>query len=128
MPRKSFAGLTSEGDQLLVTIAANQADLAFLEEPRSQLSRALEVAKVASIRQDTFKAQFQQSTRDLEKSLSEARELITRLRNGVRTQYGLRAEKLAEFGMQPRRSPAKAKAKQKPDPVPQPAPASQATE
>ena len=54
--------------------------------------------------------------------MADAQELVTRLRNGIRTKYGLRSEKLTEFGMQPRRFPGK-KAKVKPAPVPQPAPA-----
>jgi hypothetical protein len=114
------------GDHLVVTIQANSAELAHLEEARLQLSSLMEGAKAASVRQDTVRALFLQSTRDLEKAMVDTREVITRLRNGIRNQYGLRSEKLAEFGMQPRRAPAR-KAKQKPAPVPQPAPASVTT-
>jgi hypothetical protein len=127
MPNTSYAALISEGEHLLVTTEANAADLAFLDAPRLQLQAALEEAKAASVRQASFKAQFQQATRDLEKSLADSRELITRLRNGVRTQYGLRQEKLAEFGLQPRRKRV-AKPKTKPPetgPTPPPAPTNQ---
>ena len=122
MPRTSFAALMGEGDHLLVTVQVNNAELAHLQEARSQLSANMDVARAASVRQDTAKALVQQATRDLEKSMVDTRELITRLRNGIRTQYGLRSEKLTEFGMQPRRAPVR-KAKTKPAPVPQPAPA-----
>lgn len=122
MPRDSFAALMGTGEHLLATIQANSADLAQLEETRVQLSTTMDVAKAASVRQDTVKALVQQATRDLEKAMSDTRELITRLRNGIRTRYGLRSEKLTEFGMQPRRAPVR-KAKEKPAPVPQPAPA-----
>jgi hypothetical protein len=126
MPNTSFAGLISEGEHLLVTTEANAADLAFLEGPRSQLQAALEGAKAASVRQAAFKAQFQQATRDLEKYLSESRDLMTRLRNGVRTQYGLKQEKLAEFGLQPRRKRAPKTTKPpETDPTPPPAPTNQ---
>jgi predicted RNA-binding Zn ribbon-like protein len=124
MPKATFANVMTTGEQLLVSIEANKTDLAHLEEQRSELSKAIEGAKAASVQQDAFRAQFQQSTRDMEKFMSDVRELTTRLRNGVRTKYGLRSEKLAEFGMQPRRAPAKSRAKEKPAPVPQPAPAS----
>jgi t-SNARE complex subunit (syntaxin) len=124
MPKTTFANVMNTGEQLLVSIEVNKTDLAHLEEQRSQLSKAIEGAKAASIQQDAFRAQFQQSTRDMEKFVSDAQELITRLRNGVRTQYGLRSEKLTEFGMQPRRAPTRSRAKEKPAPVPQPAPAS----
>ena len=122
MPRDTFAALMGAGDHLLVSVQANSADLAHLEETRLQLGSSMDVAKTVSIRQDAAKALVQQSTRDLEKAMADTQELVTRLRNGVRTQYGLRSEKLTEFGMQPRRAPVR-KAKQKPAPVPQPAPA-----
>jgi hypothetical protein len=122
MPRDTFLALMGTGDHLLVTIQANSADLAHLEETRLQLATSIDVARAVSVRHDTAKALVQQATRDLEKSMADTQELVTRLRNGVRTQYGLRSEKLTEFGMQPRRTPVR-KAKEKPAPVPQPAPA-----
>ena len=122
MPRDSFAALMGQGDHLLVTVQANSADLAHLEETRLQLATTMDAARAASVHQDTVRALFQQSTRDLEKTMADARELITRLRNGIRTKYGLRSEKMTEFGMQPRRVPVR-KAKQKPAPVAQPVPA-----
>ncbi len=51
--------------------------------------------------------------------MKEGRELATRVRNGIRTQYGLKGEKLTEFGLKPRRKPQK---KAKPGPVAQPIP------
>lgn len=125
MPRESFAALMGTGEHLLVTVQANSADLAHLEETRLQLAGAMDVAKAASVRQDAAKALVQQATRDLEKAMAETRELITRLRNGIRTKYGLRSEKMTEFGMSPRRAPVRKpkEVKEKPAPVPQPAPA-----
>jgi hypothetical protein len=120
MPRDTFAALMGAGDHLLVTVQANGADLAHLDEARLQLAVSMEVAKAVSVRQDTVRSLFQQATRDLDKAMADTQELVTRLRNGIRTKYGLRSEKLTEFGMQPRRAPVR-KAKQKPAPVPQPA-------
>ena len=122
MPRDTFAALMGTGDHLLTTVQANSADLAHLEETRLQLAGSMDLARAVSVRQDTAKALVQQATRDLEKAMADTQELVTRLRNGVRTQYGLRSEKLTEFGMQPRRAPVR-KAKEKAAPVPQPAPA-----
>ena len=122
MPKQAHSDETSEWDHLSTTVDVNKADLACMEPKRRQLATARDVAKAAMIRQDAFKAQVQQATRDLEKAMSEGRELATRLRNGIRTQYGLRGEKLAEFGLKPRRKPQKVKQKAKPGPVVQPAP------
>ena len=120
MSKTSYAEVLTEWEQLLVTVEKNLADLPFLEEALVQLRPLFEGAKEARIRQKALKAQLQQATRDLEQFLALGLELATRLRNGIRTQYGLKGEKLTEFGLQPRRTPQKAK----PEPVPQPAPAS----
>lgn len=118
MPKTSFADVITDWEKLLTTVSTNKADLPFLEEARSQLAEIVEGAKAGSIRQDTFRAQFQQATRDVEELFSRGRELATRLRNGVRTQYGLKGEKLVEFGLKPRRKPQKTK----PEPVSPPVP------
>jgi hypothetical protein len=124
MPSTSFANTTTEWGKLLVTVEVNKAELPYLEDRRAQLASIAERAQEASIRQAASRAQLQQATRDLEKMLSEGRDVSTRMRNGIRTQYGLKAEKLAEFGMQPRRKPQKslAKRKKKAEPVIEPAP------
>jgi hypothetical protein len=103
MPKTSFADIVTDWEHLLVKIAANAFDLSFLEEPRGQLALVLQGAKDASARQSTFKAQLQQATRDLEANLNTGRDLATRLRNGVRTRYGLADEKLTDFQLRPRR-------------------------
>jgi hypothetical protein len=117
MARVKFATQTSGWEHLLVTVETNKTELSFLDTPRAQLALVLDRAKDASLRQDAFKSQFQQATRDLEKALSEGGDLATRLRNGIRTQYGTRGEKLTEFGLQPRRKSQKTKAKTGPAPA-----------
>jgi hypothetical protein len=114
MSSQSFAATTTDWEQLLVKVLANATDLSFLEGTRIELALSLQGAKEANARQATFKAQFQQATRDLEEHILRGRELATRLRNGVRTRYGLSGEKLADFKLRPRRQKAKAKA---PEPV-----------
>jgi hypothetical protein len=109
MPKTSFADIVTEWEQLLTKVTANAADLSFLEDNHATLSTVLQAAKDANARQSTFKAQFQQATRDLEQSLQQGGDLATRLRNGIRTRYGLKAEKLADFNLKPRRSGQKAK-------------------
>jgi len=123
MPNSSFAEVNTDWGKLLVTIEVNKADLPYLEDRRAQLAKIMERLQEASIRQAAFKAQFQQATRDVEQMLSEGRDVVTRLRNGIRTQYGLKAEKLAEFNMQPRRQAKRKKA----EPVIEPAPAAKTT-
>ncbi|HEX7185170.1 MAG TPA: hypothetical protein VF756_25315 [Thermoanaerobaculia bacterium] len=129
MPNQSNGELMSEIRHTLNAVAANQADLAFLVDQTVELTAVLEGAEDARKRQDQFKGQVQQATRDLEAFLKQGQELLTRIRNGIRTRYGLKSEKLAEFGMQPRRPPQRKKPeeqrKKKGEKPPEPAPPTQ---
>lgn len=131
MPNSSFADYVVQWEKLLKSLEANQTDLPFLADLRSQLARVVDGLKAATVLQDMYRSQSQQTTRDMEGFLDQGRDLATRLRNGVRTQYGVRGEKLLEFDMKPRRqklkSAAKPKSKKKkpapavqPDPAPEP--------
>ncbi|HSK75125.1 MAG TPA: hypothetical protein VLQ45_01590 [Thermoanaerobaculia bacterium] len=125
MAKTSFADVMTEADGLLVKVQANAADLGYLEANRNLLAAAFEGAKEASVRQAASRAQCQQATRDLEGFLAELKEQVTRMRNGLRHQYGLKSEKLVEFGLQPRRKPQRSKENGPvPAPPPTPAPAS----
>lgn len=121
MPRNTFPGTMGEWENLAVTVEVNAGELAYLAEPRTQLVFNMEGAKAASIRQAAFKAQFQQATRDLEVFLRTGGDFATRIRNGIRTQYGMKSEKLAEFGLQPFRKRSRTK-KGEPGPAVTPAP------
>jgi hypothetical protein len=121
MPRAAFLSVTGDWEDLAVKVEVNAAELPYLTETRSQLVVTTEAAKAASVRQSTLLSQYQQATRDLQKLLSEGGELATKLRNGIRTQYGLKSEKLVEFGMQPRRR--RSRKKEEPGPAATPAPA-----
>lgn len=114
MPNTSFADYVVKWEKLLASVDANRTDLAFLVDLRSQLARVVEGMKVATVRQDLFKSNTQQTTGELAALLAEGREVATRLRNGIRTQYGLKGGKLVEFGLQPRRPQVKS-SKKKPD-------------
>lgn len=122
MPRTAFLSTTGVWENLAVTVDVNAAELGYLAEPRVQLLAILDAAKAASVRQAALLSQYQQATRDLEKLLSEGGDLATRIRNGIRMQYGTKAEKLTEFGMNPRRKRSRPK-KEEPVPAPTPTPA-----
>jgi hypothetical protein len=109
MPQTSFADIVTEWEQLLTKVTANAPDLGFLDDNRATLATVLQAAKDANARQSTFRAQLQQATRDLEQSLHQGSDLATRLRNGIRTRYGLKAEKLTDFNLKPRRPGQKTK-------------------
>jgi len=110
MPNSSFADTMADWDKAIASTENNLTELPHLAELRTQLIAARDGAKQANLRQAAAKAEKQQASRDLEDFLERGGDLFTRLRNGIRMQYGLKGEKLSEFRMQPRRKPQKAKA------------------
>jgi hypothetical protein len=120
---KTLGEDTKEWDHMAASVAANP-ELKHLEDMRQELVTVTGDTRGASVKQSTLRAQLQQTTRDLETLRARGNDLATRLRNGIRAQYGLRGEKLTEFGLQPRR---KRTAKTKtPDTAP-PSPAPEAS-
>jgi hypothetical protein len=112
---------TIDWDHIAATVAANP-ELKHLEDMRQELVTVTGETKAASVKQSTLRAQLQQTTRDLEKLRTRGTDLATRLRNGIRAQYGLRGEKLTEFGLQPRRKrtpKTKTPVKAPPSPAPE---------
>lgn len=102
MPKESLALTVHQWQQILDASDANGADLAFLESQRAELRDLLERAKSLSIRQAALAAERQQVTRDLDAVKERGRDIATRMRLGIRHQYG-EGEKIIEFGLQPRR-------------------------
>lgn len=124
MARTSLADVIKQWKQLLATVAANKADLPALEEYRVQLETEVTGAEEESVRQATLQAEVQQSTRNLEGFRKRGQEAAVRIRSGIRSKYGLRSEKLTEFGMRPQRR--RKASKEKPPPVVEGKPAPQA--
>ena len=99
--------------RLLAALEANAADLAHLEVSRQKLEGLLAQVVQIDLEQSARTAAKQEATRQLVLLLTEAERLATVLRFGVREHYGIRSEKLAEFGQQPFRG-----LKRKPKPAP----------
>jgi hypothetical protein len=121
-------GVVGRWQQLSTTLEANAGELPHLEVPRVKLGtmqgRALEIIK----QQAALTASKQEMTRQLQEILAEGQRLETVLRLAIKEHYGIRSEKLAEFGLQPFRGrPRKVKPeapeeKQAPAAAPKPTP------
>lgn len=106
---------TSQADHLkswpmLITAAQVNEEEMKAEAIRLVLQASYDGANAALALQAQLRAQYQQSTRDLDQHMATGIDAAGRLRNGARMTFGLRAEKLAEFGLKPLR-PVKAKPK-----------------
>lgn len=87
--------------QLSAALAANTADLGHLDGTRQLFDALVVQAQEIVHEQAALKASKQEASRRLEYVLTEGLRLSNVLRLGVKAHYGIRSEKLAEFGMQP---------------------------
>jgi hypothetical protein len=87
--------------RLLVPLTANSGDLGHLEATRARLAEFLAQAEEAANRQGVHTAAKQEASLQLRTALTECERLANILRLGVKQHYGIRSEKLAEFGLQP---------------------------
>lgn len=86
---------------LNAALAANTTDLGHLVGTHELFEALVIQAQELAQQQAALKATKQQASRQLENVLTEGMRLANVLRLGVKAYYGIRAEKLAEFGMQP---------------------------
>ena len=120
--------------RFLAALEANRDDLQHLEVSRTQLASMLSQAQEFATQQAAFIASKQEASRQFQIFLLEGERVATVLRFAVKQHYGIRAEKLAEFGLQPfrgrsRRSPAPQEPPVPPSPSTEiPAPPSPTTE
>ena len=103
MARKetTYAGVLGDWQRLLPPLAANASDLPHLEAPRGKLQTLLSEALEISKSQAALTAEKQEASKRLKELIAEGRRLATVLRLAVKEHYGLRSEKVAEFGLQP---------------------------
>ncbi|HYU31468.1 MAG TPA: hypothetical protein VEW48_04845 [Thermoanaerobaculia bacterium] len=107
--------------QFAASLAANSADLPQLEQSRLQfeglLARLYEIVK----QQSALVASKQEASKQLDTLMTECQRLASVLRAAVKQHYGIRAEKLAEFNLQPfrgrNRNPKPSPVELKPSPV-----------
>ncbi|HKG34709.1 MAG TPA: hypothetical protein VKB22_13280 [Gemmatimonadales bacterium] len=128
MAREPKYGVTLNGwERLLASCEANAKDFPQLETYRALLLTMLVQVREISAHQTAMAASKQEATQRLQALLTEGRKLATFLRNGVRQQYGNRAEKLVEFDLQPLRGRTRTADGVKPPVIPAPVPAGTTT-
>lgn len=108
--------------RLLATLELNRQELQHLEPSIARFVVLLTQAQEAADRQATHTAAKQEASQQFQTLLGEGERMATVLRLGVKQHFGIRAEKLTEFGLKPfRRRVRKApETPQPPAPVPPP--------
>ena len=97
----TYKGKIEDWDHLQERLTANAAELAHLEAMRTRLSAVTEQARQIAAAQAAQKAAKQTASQTLKTAIREGDRLANVLRSALKQHYGIRSEKLAEFGLQP---------------------------
>jgi hypothetical protein len=95
------AGKQGDWQQLAAKVAANREELGHLEVSRVKLEDLLRQAQGFSEKQASLIASKQEVSQQLKAVMTEGDRMATLLRQSVKAHFGIRSEKLAEFGVQP---------------------------
>lgn len=116
----TYSGILGEWQRLLDAMSANTTDLPHLELARSLFVDHLNQTQALLRRQAAQVAEKQQSSQDLRVKISDGQRMATMLRQGIKQYFGIRSEKLAEFGLAPYRGKTGRKQPENPNPLPPP--------
>lgn len=108
--------------RLSTAMAANAADISHLEGPRGRLDKLLTEALEVSKEQAALTAGKQEKTKRLQTLLTDGERVADGIRKFLKEHYGLRSEKLAEYGLQPFRGRRRKESPEDPDLPETPAP------
>lgn len=97
----TYSGILGEWQRLLDAMGANTTDLPHLEASRAIFVEYLNQTQAQLRRQAALVSEKQQASQDIKTMISSGKRLATMLRQGIRQYYGIRSEKLAEFGIPP---------------------------
>jgi uncharacterized protein (UPF0335 family) len=107
MSKESLATTIRQWERLIAASESNAAELDYLVEEREKLRAMVERVKQLKSEQTALTAAKQQVTRDLDAAKEGGREIAVRMRYGIKSRYGYKAEELVQFGLKPRRTPKK---------------------
>ena len=114
----TLKGKLGDLQRLMSSLTANSAELAHLEPARLKFAELVANAESAADLQAVHTAAKQEASRQLQTAITEGLRMANVMRLAVKQHYGIRAEKLAEFGLQPFRGRnAKPEEPQPPTPV-----------
>ncbi|MES1241417.1 MAG: hypothetical protein ABUT39_07345 [Acidobacteriota bacterium] len=114
----TYSGILGEWQRLLDALSANTTDLPHLEASRQMFVDHLNQTQALLRLQAAQTAEKQQSSQDLRMLISDGQRMATMLRQGIKQHFGIRSEKIAEFGLAPYRGKAGRKKPEGPPPPP----------
>lgn len=97
----SYSGMMGDLVRLTAALTANAGELPHLEGVRARLEKTIAEAQEVAKQQAALTASKQEASKRLKALLAEGNRMATGINRLLTENYGLRAEKLAEFGLQP---------------------------
>ena len=114
----TYNGVLGDWERLNTMITANAAEVPHMEGSRQEFEKFLNLARDAAQRQAVHTAGKQEASQQLQGYLREGERLATILRLSLKQRFGIRSEKLAEFGLQPFRGRNRKPKSEEPSPKP----------
>lgn len=104
MPRETtYSGILGELQRFQASMEASLDEIPHLGSSRERLVELLTRAQELARRQAAVTSERQKITQEFKTVLTDGRRMATVLRKGLQQHYGIRAEKLSEFGLRPYR-------------------------
>jgi hypothetical protein len=97
----TYKGMVEGWERLSEWLTANASELAHLETSRVKLEGLLTQARQVAAVQAAQVAAKQQASQSMKTIITEGERVANVLRASVKEHYGIRSEKLAEFGVKP---------------------------
>jgi len=97
----TYAGKLGALARLSTALAANASDLIHLEGPRGRLDKLLVEGLEVAKQQAALTASKQETTKRLQTVIADGERVAEGIRRFLKEHYGLRSEKLTEYGVQP---------------------------
>jgi hypothetical protein len=120
MAETTYAGKLGGLTRLSTALAANSSEIAHLDGPRGRLDQILKEAVEVAKQQAALTASKQEATKRLKTLITDGDRVAEGIRRFLKEHYGLRAEKLAEYGLQPFRGRTRKVSPEKPPETPDP--------
>jgi hypothetical protein len=118
MSRDGLDSILARWERLLAAAEANRKDVPYLKACRVQLGAEMDYVKALRDRKSALQAEIRQATQDLRVFVGRGKDLASRIEAGARAHYGIRSEKLTEFGIKLRRRRAAREKLRKEDEAP----------
>ena len=112
----TYDGLLGDLERLITALLANAGELQYMEGTRLRMEQVLNATRAVAQEQASLTAAKQDASRRILRLILDGQRLVTAARKMLRAHYGLDAEKLAEFGVQPFRGRNRRKAPGLPPP------------